>query len=198
MSARAKVSLYTGEPELGVVIDFSTVPSIEVLNPEIGRHLQNLEERSPLLRVEMDSLRKLRLPVLIGSRDDIRSRVPNVMNFESENLFLGYTAWFRGEGSDSISGAAIAIDLERISDFTKGRRDEEVQRAVLIETVLIHEVYGHLLSAGLSGSYKKRCRDPQPGDRRPEWAACVMKRENRLRRDLGLPMRKTYGVEVPQ
>jgi hypothetical protein len=54
------------------------------------------------------------------------------------------------------------------------------------ETVVAHELYGHVYSANvdLNGGRPRRCADGQ--------GECAMNQENRIRKEMGVPLRKYY------
>ncbi len=61
-----------------------------------------------------------------------------------------------------------------------------------LDRILAHEVYGHAIPYLLAGSLSGRCADPAPGQRATE--ACAIKRENQIRSELGLGLRREYGL----
>jgi hypothetical protein len=61
-----------------------------------------------------------------------------------------------------------------------------------LERLLIHEIYSHAVPYLIEGNITGRCPDPVEGQKALE--ACSIRRENRIRAELGLGMRKDYGV----
>ena len=61
-----------------------------------------------------------------------------------------------------------------------------------LDRILAHEVYGHAIPYLLAGSLAGRCADPAPGQRVTE--ACAIQRENQIRTELRLGMRREYGL----
>ena len=61
-----------------------------------------------------------------------------------------------------------------------------------LDRILAHEVYGHAIPYLLAGSLSGRCADPAPGQRATE--ACAIKLENQIRSELGLGLRREYGL----
>ncbi len=62
-----------------------------------------------------------------------------------------------------------------------------------LDRIVIHEVYGHALPYLLAGSLAGRCPDPEPGQRATD--ACAIRRENAVRSELGLGLRRDAGVD---
>jgi hypothetical protein len=94
----------------------------------------------------------------------------------------------------------VRIDLHRIAELERARQspltswfNHRKQRADfdrLVDAVLIHELWGHLVPVAQAGSMSAKCDDPLPGQH--ETDSCVMRRENDLRKELGLRPRTTY------
>lgn len=61
-----------------------------------------------------------------------------------------------------------------------------------LDRIVAHEVYGHAIPYLLAGSLSGRCADPAPGQRATE--ACAIKRENQIRSELRLGLRREYGL----
>jgi hypothetical protein len=62
-----------------------------------------------------------------------------------------------------------------------------------LDRILAHEVYGHAIPYLLTGSLSGRCADPAPGQRATD--SCAIQRENQIRTDLGLGLRREYGLD---
>lgn len=62
-----------------------------------------------------------------------------------------------------------------------------------LDRILAHEVYGHAIPYLLAGSLAGRCADPAPGQRATE--ACAIQRENQIRTELRLGVRREYGLD---
>jgi hypothetical protein len=61
-----------------------------------------------------------------------------------------------------------------------------------LERLLIHEIYSHAVPYLIEGNITGRCPDPVEGEKALD--ACSIRRENRIRAELGLVLRKDYGV----
>jgi hypothetical protein len=61
-----------------------------------------------------------------------------------------------------------------------------------LERLLIHEIYSHAVPYLIAGNITGRCPDPVEGQKPLD--ACSIRRENRIRAELGLGMRRDYGV----
>ena len=62
-----------------------------------------------------------------------------------------------------------------------------------LDRILAHEVYGHAIPYLLAGSLSGRCPDPAPGQRATD--ACAIQRENQIRAELRLGLRREYGLD---
>lgn len=62
-----------------------------------------------------------------------------------------------------------------------------------LDRILAHEVYGHAIPYLLAGSLTGRCADPAPGQRATD--ACAIQRENQVRAELRLGLRREYGLD---
>ena len=62
-----------------------------------------------------------------------------------------------------------------------------------LDRILAHEVYGHAIPYLLAGSLSGRCADPAEGQRATD--ACAIQRENQIRTELRLGLRREYGLD---
>jgi hypothetical protein len=60
-----------------------------------------------------------------------------------------------------------------------------------LDRILAHEIYGHAIPYLLAGSVTGKCADPAAGQR--AWSSCAVRRENVIRREMGLGLRLEYG-----
>ncbi|NOT43380.1 MAG: hypothetical protein HOP14_02110 [Acidobacteria bacterium] len=62
-----------------------------------------------------------------------------------------------------------------------------------LDRIVIHEVYGHAFPYLLAGDLSGRCADAQPGQRPTD--ACAIQRENAVRAELRLGLRRDVGLD---
>lgn len=62
-----------------------------------------------------------------------------------------------------------------------------------LDRIMAHEVYGHAIPYLLAGSLSGRCADPAEGQRATD--ACAIQRENQIRTELRLGLRREYGLD---
>jgi hypothetical protein len=98
----------------------------------------------------------------------------------------------------------VRVDLEAITRhlrsqmappetwFSPVRRQARFD--ALVDAVLIHELWAHVVPLAIGGSTRFLCPDPLPGQ--PDLEACSVRRENDLRVRLGLVPRSQYDVDA--
>jgi hypothetical protein len=180
---------------------------IVIADAFLAARLAALESRAPTLKEEMDRLRQNGFQFLLGTREQVleRLRHPHVdRQIGPAQRQLGVTIVFPRKNSHVVETGAVAINLTRIVELHLQRLELLPHAALdpalhqrefeqLVDDVLIHEFYGHLLPVALAGSIRAQCHDPRPGQE--PGASCVLQRENRLRAELGLPPRLHYGFD---
>ena len=62
-----------------------------------------------------------------------------------------------------------------------------------LDRILAHEVYGHAVPYLLAGHLSGKCADSRKGQ--PAWQSCAIRRENEVRRQLGLGLRIDDGLD---
>ena len=94
------------------------------------------------------------------------------------------------DGGGRVQGVVVVVNVPLLDEMhATGVRAEFEQD---LDRILAHEVYGHAIPYLLAGSLSGRCADPAPGQRATE--ACAIKRENQIRSELGLGLRREYGL----
>jgi hypothetical protein len=61
-----------------------------------------------------------------------------------------------------------------------------------LDSILVHEVYGHAVPYLLAGNLTGQCADPKKGETAS--GACSIVRENAVRAELGFRLRSDYGL----
>ncbi|HEX6165033.1 MAG TPA: hypothetical protein VFZ31_16815 [Vicinamibacterales bacterium] len=62
-----------------------------------------------------------------------------------------------------------------------------------LDRIVAHEVYGHAIPYLLAGDLSGKCADPVKGQRAED--ACAIRRENEIRSELKLGVRRDYGLD---
>lgn len=169
--------------------------SVQVLDPYLQSRVDYLSKVSPTFLSGLDSVRARHYPVRIMTLDKAREvygrRFPQLR--ESDSRMVSLTAFSH---DDEVSTFAVVIvPLARIRERV-ARENHGMSAAVLnrvVDTILIHEIYGHVTPVGSTGLWANRCPDPMPGQR--DFASCVLHRENVVREELGWPLRSQYEVD---
>jgi hypothetical protein len=121
-----------------------------------------------------------------------------------DDFVLAQTGYFEGDRPDEVSGAIVRIEVTRLRAIAERRiaamgggptSAVEAELARILDDILIHEIWGHLVPVGQAEHMRGHCPDPAPGDDALD--SCVLKRENGLRLELGLEAKRDYGVDDP-
>jgi hypothetical protein len=165
--------------------------SLHVLDSYLAARLTGLEARSQRLHQAMDRIRSGGLPVYIGTPEQIAAYHASTRvlgdRLTREERIAEMAAVLESAHSERFLFGVVRIDLARVAERRTGHAyDAEV------DAILIHEVWGHLVPVAENPVRSAMCRDPRPGE--PVLDACAMRRENDLRRELGLAPRKTYPL----
>lgn len=152
---------------------------------------QALLERSATFRAAVDTL-------TLGRNVELRIGRPGAFEpaYEfrpSEKVARVWPHW--SHGSKNAGPRLTRIDVvlytnEIVERALKAKVSPSAIRTDLA-LILAHEVFGHAVSlanGAVPGALP--CRDPKDGRKR----GCAVERENRIRTELGLPLREAYGV----
>lgn len=166
-----------------------TVGSIEVLDDLMAERMRGLARDSRTWRAAMDTLRGTGFRVVIGSPADVRQGVDGLADHHARHF--GEVVPLRDDAGEII-GAAVVIDVARVRRLAErgGLSDAVVARDV--DRILIHEVYGHVVPLSQTRRISGGCPDPRVGE--PPWSSCAIRRENRIRAELGLEPRTAYDI----
>jgi hypothetical protein len=193
--------------------------SFQVPDSLIQSRLDILASRSPALARALERIRETRFFTLIATAEqaDLILGLHCLVGPIAKDVVsdVGYMA---GTADGDIVGAFVRIDLGAIHSIANRRvtaalnadpagvgataagfdnvvltRDAiDAAIAGIIDDVLIHEVWGHVVPVADARHESGRCPDPEP-DQDPR-TACVILRENRLRAELGLIATDHYGI----
>lgn len=172
-----------------------------ILDPYLASRIHLLEERSPRFREAMLRARDSRIPIVLGTPDQLRQRtaLPFLVHEKQATDRVGELLVQKcAPGSAGIRLIVVRVHLERLRSAARwpallGRGRRWLDSTT--DAVLIHEIWGHLTPILLAGDLSGTCPDPAPGQ--PPLESCVMQRENDLRRELGLKERRRYALRLP-
>src|SRR5436190_9129405 len=174
---------------------------VHIMDARIAQRMTDLEMRSPQFHAAMAAIRLGGIDVYVGTPGLIEESAPALGN-QMAPQHLGEFGAVVDTTTRAIRTLFVRIDLQRIAAFERSRispfafwvnrRKRQAAFDELVDAILIHEMWGHLVPVAEAGSLIARCDDPVPGER--ELDSCVMKRENELRRYLGLRPRSTYAL----
>lgn len=178
--------------------------AVRVLDPYLAARLAALEARSPTLRAAMARLRAGRVELLLATAAQGARVVRHTAaaGLPAPERLLGAAITFHEPRSGRVLAVLVHVDVERAAAAARGLAAlpavASVQAALdrLVDEVLVHEVWGHAVPLALAGTVGAACPDPRPGERAED--ACVTRRENVLRGELGWPRRATYAFAAPR
>jgi hypothetical protein len=93
-----------------------------------------------------------------------------------------------------VRSVLVFVNLPLIEDVHRRGDSPPAELLSDIDSVLVHEIYGHALPYLLAGSLSGRCPDPEPGQAASE--ACSIRRENTIRTELRMGRRRGYGLDA--
>jgi len=180
-----------------------TRSSLTIEDPYLAARVRGLELRAPPLRVALDSVRSGCVPVRLGTAAGIAGS----MRWLSARLHqdeLGQTAADVDTSTQTVREVIVRVDLEAVARHLRGqvppldtwlsRPRRQARFDALVDAVLIHELWAHLVPLAIGGSVRFLCPDPLPGQ--PDLESCSVLRENELRVRLGLAPRAQYSIDA--
>jgi hypothetical protein len=96
------------------------------------------------------------------------------------------------EDDSQVRTVLVVVNLALIERIHTQRRSLPGDLDADLDRILVHEVYGHAFPYLLAGHLSGRCPDPAPDQRATD--ACAVRRENAVRKELGLGRRTDYGL----
>lgn len=163
--------------------------NVRIVDPLLRERLTSLGRRSATWRAAMDSLRATGFEVVIAQPKQIRAEVPGLEHYAAQHL--GEVLPLRNPQGE-MSGAVVTVDLPRLRGLWQRTGLPRSVLAADIDRILIHEVYGHVLPLAQTRRLSGGCPDPGPGE--PASSSCAIRRENKIRAELGLERRTTYDL----
>jgi hypothetical protein len=176
--------------------------SLQVADTLIKSRLDSLITRSRSFAKAIERMRETRFLTLIATAEqaDLILGLDCLVGPIATGV-LGDAGYMAGTAYGDVVGAFVRIDVTTIRAIAERRLGTPASAdptavdaaiAALIDDVLIHEIWGHVVPVAELRHDSGRCADPEP-DQDP-LASCVIRRENRLRAELGLRPTEQYGI----
>jgi hypothetical protein len=164
---------------------------IVALAPALTASLQRLHSGSAAWRDAVAALAATGRRAVVVTPDRVRVRDPKGKGDRPfDNDLLAEVQPLADEES-RVQVVVVVVNLPLLDELhARGFRAEFEDD---LDRILAHEVYGHAIPYLLEGSLAGRCADPAPGQRATE--ACAIQRENKVRADLRLGLRREYGLD---
>jgi hypothetical protein len=164
---------------------------IVALAPALTASLQRLHSGSAAWRDAVAALAATGRRAVVVTPDRVRVRDPKGKGDRPfDNDLLAEVQPLADEES-RVQVVVVVVNLALLDELhARGFRAEFEDD---LDRILAHEVYGHAIPYLLEGSLAGRCADPAPGQRATE--ACAIQRENKVRADLRLGLRREYGLD---
>jgi hypothetical protein len=163
-------------------------------HPLLRASLERITRRSRLWRADVDALSGSGRRVLVLTPDQVL--VADSREGEGTEPFdrtvVAAAAPVPGQGS-AVHEVLVVVNVPLILAAHSRHASMPGEIDVDLDRILAHEVYGHALPYLLAGDLSGRCADPLPRQRPAD--ACAIRRENAIRAELGLGLRKVAGLE---
>jgi hypothetical protein len=167
------------------------IGSVRVTDRLLAERVHSLQDRSPTWSAALDSLAGLRFQVLIGTPEQLGELVPSLSSYAGQHIGRMLPL---GNRAGQLIGAAVLIDLAVMERMARAAGASRAMLEGDIDRILAHELYGHVLPLAIAGRPDRGCADPAPDE--PAVSSCSVRRENRIRAELGLPPRTTYDLRA--
>lgn len=164
-------------------------------DPAIAAALDRIAARSPLWReaVADVGLRGRRVLLLTPDQvvvaDDGQSDPSSVDAFDATSLAEVSPVVRDGAAVDAV---LVVVNVPLLAGLHESLGTGQGEFEADLERVLIHEVYGHAVPYLQAGDTSGRCADPGRG--RDPLDACSVRRENAVREEAGLGLRRDYAL----
>jgi hypothetical protein len=182
----------------------SASTGLRVLHAYLAERLGALESRSSRFAAAMNDLRDAPFPIVVGTPEQVGpvGARGGLLGPHLRRTRVGEFAAVAEPDGETVRRIDVWISLDRLAERLRGsvrsrRFSSEDQRELfeqLVDAVLIHEIWGHVVPVASARVLSAHCSDPWPGE--DPLASCVMQRENDLRVELGLEPRASYPLRV--
>jgi hypothetical protein len=148
--------------------------TVVVLDSTVEAGIARLRAASPTFEEAWAQLETRKVPVLIGTREQLEDILPS--NLRRGRGWAGLTVNWGYD--DTLTRSVVALRMEWLRGVHGFPADGEAGSGsfdAALEKLLIHEVYGHLAPVVKTRNLRYHCADPRPGERHEE--SCVGQRE---------------------
>jgi len=179
----------------GVAAQAQEPPAAPILtnHPSLKASLERIVRGSALFRADLEAVRRAGRRVYVLTPDWAtfvdRSHPDRPAAFDRS--MLAEVALFEDD-ADRVEAVVVVVNLDLLAEGHSRRAASNAQRNADLDRILVHEVYGHALPYLIAGDQTGRCADPADDERAAD--ACSIRRENAMRRELGLGHRRDYGL----
>jgi hypothetical protein len=159
------------------------VGGVKVSHPVLAASIDRLASDSPSWREAMDAVAASGRRALVVTPDQISE------GFDSNDLAGALPI---ADDQSRVDAVIVIVNLDllqRLSGLPVGA----IQFKDDLDRLMAHEVFGHAVPYLLAGNLSGKCADPAPGQSATD--ACAIRRENVIRKELGLGRRFDYGRE---
>lgn len=158
---------------------------------ELAASLQRLHAGSAAWREAVGALAETGRRVFVVTPDRVRVRDPKGRGDRPfDDGLLAEVQPLADEGA-RVQVVVVVVNVPLLDQMHASGVRAEFQND--LDRILAHEVYGHAIPYLLAGSLAGRCPDPAPGQ--PATEACAIQRENQVRAELRLGLRREYGLD---
>ena len=155
--------------------------------------LQRIARKSALWRQQMDAVQRLGRQVFVLGPEEVI--VADTADGHGRGRFeegLIAAAAPVADQNENVHRVLVVIDFDLLEEAHRRQGSLQGEIEADLDALIVHEIYGHALPYLLAGHLSERCADPAPGQRAEE--SCAIRRENEVRKELGLIRRTSYGI----
>jgi hypothetical protein len=162
-------------------------------SPVLLASLERISNRSPLWRQAIDAIRSTGRRALLVTPADrlVRDRQAEPFcDLVASGGLAEVLPVARGESQVPL--VIVIVNLPLVREIHDAKLSVQRDFEADVDRILIHEVYGHAIPYLLAGDLSGRCADPKRGERPSD--ACSIRRENAVRKEVGLGQRSDDGL----
>lgn len=163
---------------------------IVAISPDLAASLQRLHSGSAAWRDALAALSATGRRAIVVTPDRVRVRDPKGKGEKPFDADILAEVQPLADEDARVQVVVVVVNLPLLDEMHASGFRAEFERD--LDRILAHEVYGHAIPYLLAGSLSGRCADPAPGQRATD--ACAIQRENQIRSELRLGLRREYGL----
>jgi hypothetical protein len=158
-------------------------------NRTLLESLERISGGSPLWREAMKAVRDTGRHALVVTSTDVIMTGRRSRYAAEDSLAEAIPVV---DEASRITSVVVVVNLRLMQRLHDARLSVPRDFEADLDSILVHEVYGHAVPYLLAGSLSGQCADPKE-DEAPS-SACSIIRENAVRAELGLRPRSDYGL----